>query len=105
MANLCYVLWICISNSVLLFSLFILEKFILLIPSQAKVPVPTILESVNTNQLGTFLLANILTGLINMQWNTFGASDGVALVIIVLYLVAVLGSAVLLRNLGLKLKL
>ena len=37
--------------------------------------VPRLLEAVNRNMLATFLLANVLTGLINLLTDTLGTAD------------------------------
>lgn len=57
---------------------------------------PLLLEVLNRHGLLVFIVANLLTGLVNLSFDTLHASDGVALWILVLYLGAVCTFAVLL---------
>ncbi|EPZ33664.1 GWT1 domain-containing protein [Rozella allomycis CSF55] len=49
----------------------------------------SILGAVNRHQLLTFLLANVLTGLINMNMQTLLASDNVAIAVVSVYMIIV----------------
>ena len=51
--------------------------------------VPPIFNAVNRNGLTVFVVANLLTGLVNLSMNTLAASDQVALLIVFLYLCVV----------------
>lgn len=51
--------------------------------------VPPIFNSVNRNGLIVFVVANLLTGLVNLSMNTLAASDQVALLVVFLYLCSV----------------
>jgi hypothetical protein len=45
-----------------------------------------LLKNINQKGLDTFLLANVLTGLINLNINTIDTSDFMSLVIILIYM-------------------
>eukprot|EP00250_Pteridium_aquilinum_P000292 c10325_g1_i3 orf=501-1436(+) len=63
------------------------------------------LEEIFTdNMLGTFLLANVLTGLVNLSVNTIFASASVAYGILVLYSLVLVAGMGLMRILNLKVK-
>ncbi|KAG0958348.1 hypothetical protein G6F32_000394 [Rhizopus arrhizus] len=66
MANLPYVLWVVASNLILIFDLIAIEKNAIKFVKSA----PPLLVAINNNGLFTFLLANILTGLINLSMRT-----------------------------------
>ena len=48
-----------------------------------------LLENINRKGLDTFLLANVLTGVINLNVNTIDTSDGIAVLIISIYMFVV----------------
>ena len=52
-------------------------------------PVPILFESFNRNQLALFLIANLMTGLINMSMDTLDQPDSVAFGIVAIYLLIV----------------
>ncbi|KAJ3389316.1 Glucosaminyl phosphatidylinositol (GlcN-PI) nositol acylation protein [Entophlyctis sp. JEL0112] len=58
------------------------------------VPTPYIFECVNRNQLAVFLLANVLTGIINLSIDTLSIPDGLAVLILAGYLLLVVCAAV-----------
>ena len=51
--------------------------------------VPPIFNAVNRNGFIVFVVANLLTGLVNLSMNTLAASDPVALLVVFLYLCSV----------------
>ncbi|KAJ3397540.1 Glucosaminyl phosphatidylinositol (GlcN-PI) nositol acylation protein [Chytriomyces hyalinus] len=55
---------------------------------------PLILECVNRNQLAVFLLANLLTGLVNLTINTLEVPPFESFAILILYVTVVIGAAV-----------
>lgn len=61
-------------------------------------------SAINRNQLAVFLLANVLTGLVNMSINTIRTSDPIALVIIILYMIVVSLAATIADQLNVTLK-
>ncbi|KAK0562949.1 Glucosaminyl phosphatidylinositol (GlcN-PI) nositol acylation protein [Tilletia horrida] len=66
---------------------------------------PLLLEILNRHSLAVFLVANILTGLINLSMKTMYAPDWAALLVLALYLVACFGSAVALETYQIRLRL
>ncbi|GAA5823039.1 hypothetical protein JCM10212_004226 [Sporobolomyces blumeae] len=63
---------------------------------------PALFEAINKNGLVVFLVANVLTGLINVSIETMYSSDFVALVVLGSYLSVVLGIAWVLRDKRIK---
>jgi phosphatidylinositol glycan class W len=57
---------------------------------------PLILDAMNRQGLLVFIVANLLTGLVNLSLNTLQAGDATALGILFLYLSTVSGFALLL---------
>jgi phosphatidylinositol glycan class W len=57
---------------------------------------PLILDAMNRQGLLVFIMANLLTGLVNLSLNTLQAGDATALGILFLYLSTVSGFALLL---------
>ncbi|KAF9427861.1 Glucosaminyl phosphatidylinositol (GlcN-PI) nositol acylation protein [Podila epigama] len=66
---------------------------------------PPLLEAVNRNGLAVFLVANVLTGLVNMSIQTLYTSDAKALIILTAYMALVTGVAWVWQVRGWKLKL
>ncbi|KAG0018160.1 Glucosaminyl phosphatidylinositol (GlcN-PI) nositol acylation protein, partial [Podila clonocystis] len=66
---------------------------------------PPLLEAVNRNGLAVFLVANVLTGLVNMTVQTLYTPDMKALGILVAYMTVVTGLAWVWQVRGWKLKL
>jgi glucosaminylphosphatidylinositol acyltransferase len=55
---------------------------------------PPLLDALNRNGLLAFVIANLLTGLVNLSFDTLHASHGTALLVVGLYMAAVSGIAV-----------
>jgi len=66
---------------------------------------PLLLESLNRHSLVVFLVANVLTGLVNLSMRTMYASDTVAVIVLTLYLVACFGTALALDRARFRLRL
>lgn len=102
--NMGYVFWIIAVGSTMVTLFMMLELFIYYInfnrpqlieernKSQLNEPnlhlayVPIILESINYNGLAFFLLANLLTGLVNILFQTMLLPTGVSIAIILYYI-------------------
>ncbi|KAK4685828.1 glucosaminylphosphatidylinositol acyltransferase, partial [Tremellales sp. Uapishka_1] len=100
LSNLPYVLWVAGYNTSFLLGYLVLE--IALFPSSDRA-VPPLLEAINSNSLSVFLIANLLTGAINLSVQTMYASRVVSMGILVGYSVAICGIAWAARTLRLKL--
>ncbi|KAI9336550.1 GWT1-domain-containing protein [Obelidium mucronatum] len=66
---------------------------------------PLIFDCINRNQLAVFLLANILTGLVNLSIDTLSVPSHVAMGILVAYLAVVIAAAVWWNEMGWNLNL
>lgn len=104
MANLPYILWVAASNAVLLLAFYLVDA--LLFPSfysaqDAKTEkelydtaTSKVLRAYNRNGLAVFLLANLLTGLVNMTVPTLDVGPGATVGILVGYMGLVTAVAV-----------
>lgn len=84
MANLPYICWVIAFNLSLVASLVRVES-IYKIQGRG----PALLDALNINGLFTFLLANVLTGTINLSMRTLYASDVVASIVNIFYMLIV----------------
>ncbi|KAI9332038.1 GWT1-domain-containing protein [Zopfochytrium polystomum] len=101
MANMSYVLWVLASMLFfLIMSVFVdfVVEFRHGLAAHRDGAIPIILSSVNKNQLAVFLLANILTGLVNLSIDTLSVSDPLAFGILTIYLAVVCFAAVWFRR-------
>lgn len=89
-ANLPYVLWVVSYNCTFLLGYDLVERFV-------GHTTLTILDSINRNGLAVFLVANVLTGLVNMSINTLQVLNGAAYGVLILYAAAWVLLAVLLN--------
>ncbi|KAM7222185.1 GPI-anchored wall transfer protein 1 [Rhypophila decipiens] len=104
LANLPYVLWVVASNTALvtafcLVDIFFFPSFYSAHESRAEKEVyetatSRVLRAYNRNGLVVFLLANLLTGLVNMTVPTLDVTPVVSVGILVLYMVTVTATAV-----------
>jgi phosphatidylinositol glycan class W len=127
LANLPYVLWVVAFNSAQLFLFGLVEA----VGPQFSYPAPpsqqdastkkedqdqeaaaartaatsTVLRVFNGNGLATFLVANLLTGLVNLSFNTLDMAPARAMALLIGYAVAVTAVALALDVSGLKLRL
>ncbi|KAG8992302.1 Glucosaminyl phosphatidylinositol (GlcN-PI) nositol acylation protein [Tulasnella sp. JGI-2019a] len=67
-------------------------------PREPPLQAPMLLEAINLNGLALFLIANVLTGLVNLSMQTMYASDSVAMLTLMGYLSAICGLAWWLRG-------
>lgn len=97
-ANLPYVLWVVSFNAVFLLGYNLVDRI-------AKTEKPLrLMEAINNNGLGIFLLGNLLTGLINMSINTLAYSDAASFGILVAYAAAFCGIALWFDSRGIYIK-
>lgn len=80
LSNLSYVLWVVSYNTVYLQCYNIIERF-----SNKPLSVSPIVNAINNNGLACFLLANLLTGLVNMTIDTLNCGPKTTLTILLLY--------------------
>ncbi|KAI8923370.1 GWT1-domain-containing protein [Entophlyctis helioformis] len=91
MANAPYVFWVAAVCVFFLAGMFAIDTLLdKPTPSSPNGTASALLfTSVNRNQLASFLIANLLTGLVNMTINTLAVSDPVAFAIVAAYVFAV----------------
>ncbi|CAG8443742.1 23675_t:CDS:2 [Dentiscutata erythropus] len=77
-ANLSYVFWVIASNTTFLLLFQVAEITFLEEYWKNERNLPMIIEAVNSNGLAVFLLANLLTGLVNLSIRTLFVNDSLA---------------------------
>lgn len=92
MANMHYVLWI---YSLCVFAITCIGIVELILPSSF----PQIIQAINRNQLFVFLVANVITGLVNLNIDTLNQHDLSAFLILSCYVIGVSIVALAVRNL------
>lgn len=92
--NFSFVIWIVAHNSSLLFLIWL--SFYIAEAGACVVDPSPMFSAVNTHGLLVFLIANLMTGFVNITTNTLIASDAKAMLILVGYLLFVGGAALLL---------
>ncbi|KAJ7825372.1 GWT1-domain-containing protein, partial [Mycena olivaceomarginata] len=113
-ANLPYALWIAAFNTSYILGYLVLDMLFFPTPavrrkksrqstddisaSASPACAPPLLEAINKNALPVFLLANVLTGLVNLSMQTMYASAGVSMGVLSLYAFIVSGVAWRLRG-------
>ncbi|KAJ6524486.1 GWT1-domain-containing protein [Mycena capillaripes] len=112
-ANLAYALWIVAFNTSFILGYLVLDMVFFPTPatrsklkppaSVSPIPVagpraPPLLEAINKNALPLFLLANVLTGLVNLSMQTMYARTAASMSVLMLYTFAVCGVAWRLRE-------
>ncbi|KAJ3292262.1 Glucosaminyl phosphatidylinositol (GlcN-PI) nositol acylation protein [Borealophlyctis nickersoniae] len=103
MANGSYVTWVCAACILHVLGCLAIEDLFSRRGLLRKRPL--LFESINRNQLGYFLLGNVLTGLVNMSMNTLSVSDAVGFTVVAVYLFVVGAAVVFLYKMNWKLKL
>ena len=115
MANLAYVCWVCAFNSaqLLLFCGVEMLMFPLLYRSRnkgvekqrIKDATSKVLHAFNRNGLALFLLANLLTGAVNLGSETWHVSDVQAMCVLVGYIGTICGTGLMLDHYDISIKL
>ncbi|KAF6767261.1 GWT1 [Kalmanozyma brasiliensis GHG001] len=105
LANLPYVLWVVAFNTSFLLA-YVLVYLWVLQPAEGQDGVtPGLLEDVNRHSLTVFLVANLLTGLVNVTVRTMYTSDAVAVGILLVYTGVCCGLAREMSRRGIRLRL
>lgn len=99
MVNSMYVLWVMASNLVFICGFMWIDIYI---PYSRKSGI--ILDAINRNQLAIFLLANLLTGLINRSMYTLYANELTAFLVISGYIFMICFAAYILHHFQISLK-
>jgi phosphatidylinositol glycan class W len=92
MANMQYVVWI---YTICVGGITLVGVIDLIFPS----PTPRIIEAVNRNQLFVFLIANVLTGLVNLTIDTLNQDNLSSLMILSCYIITVSVVALMVKDL------
>lgn len=115
LANLPYVLWVCAFNCSQIFLFCTIER--LLFPGvyevsdaeievkRAKNATSRLLHAMNRNGLALFLIANLLTGLVNMTLPTLHMDDLQAMAVLIAYMATISALALGLDHLDVSIKL
>jgi glucosaminylphosphatidylinositol acyltransferase len=94
-----FVLWACAHSTLLLCLLSAVDAY------STHPPTSRICSVLSSNMMGCFLLANVLTGALNLSIRTLDWSDTAATVLLTVYMSIVTGGSLLLDSAGFKLKL
>ena len=113
LANTPYVLWVVAFNNMQILLFCAIETICFpsaYLPSQEKKDgmdgtSSRIMQAFNSNGLVIFLVANLLTGLVNLSFDTMGTGDLAAMGLLGLYAVLVTGFALVLQSFGIRIKL
>jgi phosphatidylinositol glycan class W len=100
-ANLTYVLWTASFNSTFLLGYLLVESALVIRPDAP--PCPALLEAINANGLVIFLVANLLTGFVNLSIKTMYAGNGLSMAVLLAYSAGVCAFAWTIRKRRIKL--
>ncbi|CAO3593690.1 unnamed protein product [Absidia cylindrospora] len=100
LANFPYAMWVVAFNLTLLTALMCVEQQISESPKA-----PALLTSINTNGLATFLVANVMTGAVNLSMQTLYASTMTSMLVLAGYMVVVTLFPWILAKYDLRIKL
>ncbi|KAJ3191712.1 Glucosaminyl phosphatidylinositol (GlcN-PI) nositol acylation protein [Irineochytrium annulatum] len=104
MANLTYSTWVVSSSLVFLLGCLLIDLAVTGMRSESP-RVPILFESVNRNQLATFLLANLMTGVVNLSMDTINANLVMSFTILAGHMAVIQGVAVMWHRMGITIKL
>ncbi|CAG8482626.1 7672_t:CDS:2 [Acaulospora morrowiae] len=106
MANLSYILWVVTFNTTVLSMYQTIEMvFFFNYWKTDEKAMPKIFEAINSNGLLMFLLANILTGIVNLSIRTLYVNNLVAEGILAVYMLIISAAAMLFLDNGIKIGL
>ncbi|OWZ05110.1 hypothetical protein PHMEG_00022866 [Phytophthora megakarya] len=99
MLNLSYLLWV-MAESITLLALYSAIQTICMLPR-----VPLLYQGINHNQLFVFIVANLMTGAVNLSMHTINTAPTIASGVLLLYMLAVCVLASLLQHAHIRIKL
>ncbi|SCV72555.1 BQ2448_4092 [Microbotryum intermedium] len=98
LANLPYVLWVAAFNATFLFLYLCVHLWTSKSPTTRSSSAPRIFEAINKNGLLVFLVANLLTGLVNVSIESMYTGTTIAMLVLIGYCALVVGAAWALRG-------
>ncbi|CAI5731489.1 unnamed protein product [Peronospora destructor] len=99
MLNLSYLLWV-MAESVFLLAMYCVIQTVCMLPR-----VPLLFQGINQNQLFIFIVANLMTGVVNLSMHTIHATPAIACAVLLLYMLAVCVLASVLQQAHIRIKL
>ncbi|SCZ92518.1 BZ3500_MvSof-1268-A1-R1_Chr5-2g07936 [Microbotryum saponariae] len=93
LANLPYVLWVAAFNTAFLFLYLCVHLWASKSPTTRSSSAPRIFEAINKNGLLVFLVANLLTGLVNVSIESMYTGTMIAMLSLIVYCALVVGAA------------
>ncbi|SGY68340.1 BQ5605_C004g02879 [Microbotryum silenes-dioicae] len=93
LANLPYILWVAAFNTAFLFLYLCVHLWASKSPTTRSSSAPGIFEAINKNGLLVFLVANLLTGLVNVSIESMYTGTTIAMLILIGYCALVVGAA------------
>ncbi|KAI9905667.1 hypothetical protein PsorP6_013768 [Peronosclerospora sorghi] len=99
MLNLSYLLWV-MAESVFLLAIYSLIQTVCMLPR-----VPLLFKGINHSQLFIFIVANLITGVVNLSMHTINTNSVNASVVLLLYMLAICVLASLLQQTNVRVKL
>lgn len=108
-ANFPYVLFVVSFNTFFLGLFVLIDIMFNPAPTEKKFDymdsVPLSLEAINYNGLLIFLIANVSTGIVNMNLHTLDASPQSSIAVLALYLLSIFGISIVLYQKGIRIKI
>eukprot|EP00644_Phytophthora_capsici_P007212 jgi/Phyca11/7796/fgenesh1_pm.PHYCAscaffold_22_\ len=99
MLNLPYLLWV-LAESLTLLALYSGIQTVCMLPR-----VPLLYQGINHNQLFVFIVANLMTGAVNLSMHTINTSPDIASAVLLMYMLVVCVLASLLQHAHIRIKL
>ncbi|CAH0488366.1 unnamed protein product [Peronospora farinosa] len=99
MLNLSYLLWV-MAESVFLLAIYCVIQTVCMLPR-----VPLLFQGINQNQLFIFIVANLMTGAVNLSMHTINASPVIASTVLLFYMLAICVLASVLQQAHIRIKL
>ncbi|KAL4159591.1 hypothetical protein PRNP1_000168 [Phytophthora ramorum] len=99
MLNLSYLLWV-MAESITLLALYCGIQTLSMLPR-----VPLLFQGINHNQLFVFIVANLMTGAVNLSMHTINTEPAIACAVLLAYMLVVCVLASVLQHAGVRIKL